>query len=122
MRDGSRTWVAPVRGELDRFPRSRCRIALLLLSDGQLVLDDNDPDLPGDSVEGRALLDRHRVGELRLLVPSRWIYVPGSWQQAFPQAAPIRFRGGNRDSTAEAMARVVAGLTGQRLVRGPDHS
>jgi hypothetical protein len=118
--DGMYTWAAPVLAQVDSWPASSCDVALVLLSDAQLVLSAENgipTELPSDPDGGRRLALAHRIHNIRLLVPDPDITVPSAWQAGFPAAAPQRFDGLDADQTAKSIALAIAGLTGQKLIR-----
>jgi hypothetical protein len=70
--DGSYTWFTPVLTQMDSWPKTNCDIALVLLSDAQIVLsaeNDNPTSLPADADAGRQLVQEHNIHDVRLLVP-----------------------------------------------------
>jgi hypothetical protein len=91
------------------FPRTKCRTALVLLSDGQLN------DLPASADDSKALLAANRVAHVRLLVPDPSIVVPPTWSVALPNAAPRYFDGTDADATALAIGQTIADLVQQPL-------
>lgn len=91
------------------LPTTPCDTALLVISDGQVA------PMPVDRAAGRALLVADGIHDLVLLVPADAIHVPAGWTVAFPEASPERFDGKRPDETATAIARAIAGVTGQRL-------
>jgi hypothetical protein len=117
--DGSYTWFTPVLTQMDSWPKTNCDIALVLLSDAQIVLsaeNDNPTSLPADADAGRQLAQEHNIHDVRLLVPDPAIEVPPYWEGVFPAAAPLRFNGLDADETATAVASTTAELTNQSLV------
>ena len=116
--DGTYTWLAPVLNEMDGWDSSRCDVALVLLSDAQLVVSARGAEaepLPFTPGQGRELMRRHDIHDVRLLVPDPSIKVPQIWTEGFPEAQPHRFHGLDRDETAKAVAGAIADLTGQKL-------
>ncbi|WP_035858794.1 VWA domain-containing protein [Cryptosporangium arvum] len=109
--DGGGTLLEPALAQVDAFRRTRCETALLLLSDAQVT------DIPTSEPAARALLRKHRISDVKLLVPGQGIEVPDSWLTAFPDAQPRKFDGYDPDATAVAIGRTVAELTGQKLSR-----
>jgi hypothetical protein len=111
VQDGRDTLMQPVLDLVRQLPSSTCDTSLLLFSDAQLA------DLPMSSAAGRELLRAAGIHNLVLLVPGKSISVPGQWTVAYPVAPPQRFDGRNSEGTAVAVAKVVARLTDQQLVR-----
>lgn len=111
VQDGRDTLLNPVLDQLATQPASGCRVALVLISDAQLA------DLPAAEAAGRALAARVHVDDIRLLIPGKDVDVWPQWNRAFPAAVPVRFDGRNKNKTAIALGRVIAGLTGQRFER-----
>jgi hypothetical protein len=105
--DGS--LLQPLLEAAAAFPRTKCRTALVLLSDGQLN------DLPASADDSKALLAANRVAHVRLLVPDPSIVVPPSWSVALPNAAPRYFDGTDADATALAIGQTIADLVQQQL-------
>ncbi|MEV4517436.1 vWA domain-containing protein [Dactylosporangium sp. NPDC049525] len=105
--DGS--LLQPLLEAAAAFPKTKCRTALVLLSDGQLN------DLPASADDSKALLAANRVAHVRLLVPDPSIVVPADWSVALPNAAPRYFDGTDADATALAIGQTIADLVQQQL-------
>ena len=109
--DGTDTLWLPMLRAMDGFPVTKCRTALVLLSDAQIS------DLPVGQDPGRQVLKEHGVDEVRLLVPGDGIQVGPVWEASFPSAPPISFNGSDPEETALVIGRSIASLTGQSLTR-----
>jgi von Willebrand factor type A domain len=107
--DGRYTNLEPALSAVDGFRTGRCDTELVLISDAQLA------DLPLTPADGKELQLRHRIHDVRLLVPGDNVDVPQAWTLGFPEAPPARFDGTDPDATAIAFGQAIAGFTGQSL-------
>lgn len=94
-----------------QLPPTSCDTLLVLLSDAQLA------DLPAAEAQGLRVLADAGVHDLRLLVPTAAIDVPGEWLDAFPSAPPIVVDGTDAAATGLTVARMLAQVTDQEVVR-----
>jgi hypothetical protein len=109
--DCSDSRLTPLLHTIGNLPPTDARTALVLLSDAQLA------DLPPTSAAGQHTLEAQEIDDLQLLVPGLDIQVPAQWNTAFPTADPQWFDGSDAHATSLALARALASLTGQRLLR-----
>ncbi|MBO3089479.1 hypothetical protein [Cellulomonas dongxiuzhuiae] len=105
------TLLGPVTSAVAQLPPAACDTLLVLLSDAQLG------DLPADEVQGLQVLTDAGIHDLRLLVPTAAIDVPGEWADVFPSAPPVVVDGTDVAATGLTVARMIAQVTDQEVVR-----
>jgi hypothetical protein len=102
----------PVLEQLAAFPKTSCKTALVLLSDGDLQ------DLPADSSAGQQTLRTSGIDFQRLLIPDATATAPQTWQTAFPvRGKGVNVDGLDADDTARVIAETVATIVDTKLVR-----
>jgi hypothetical protein len=106
----SGSYYRPVLDVVGQFPKTSCKTALVLLSDGDLQ------DLPSTPDESVQLFKQADVKFQRLLVPDRSITVPQAWADAFPNGKPVYVDGLNPDETARVIGETIAKIVQTKLV------
>jgi hypothetical protein len=104
------SYYRPILNALQTFPKTSCKTALVLLSDGDLQ------DLPSDSSESGALLRDSGVKFQRLLVPDSTIATPPAWTTAFPNGKPVSVNGLDPDETARIIGETIAKIVDTKVV------
>lgn len=106
---GGGTQFHSVLDLFSQLPRSDCRTALILFSDGAFA------DMPPSADEASRQLREAGVDSLDLLVPSPLISVPAQFQTVYG-VEPQAFNGLDADETSYILAQAIARATGQALV------
>ena len=100
----------PILDVVATFPKTSCKTALVLLSDGALER------LPGTASESGDLCKQTDVKFQRLLVPDTTIIVPPAWSAAFPNGKPVYVDGLNPDETARVIGETIAKIVNSKIV------